>query len=130
MTDNKYSKSARAFRLAGRIIGLIVAVFILIFLIGETANEITEGGWETITTEGILLGILMITAFFGCIISWWRERLAMAILLLVSIGIGIHIGFSAGRNHFLAWAMVGLPFLLTAALLFLGWWLDRRGRNH
>ena len=98
MTDNKYHKSAKAFRLAGRIIGLIVAAFILIFLIGETANEISDGGWK-------------------------------ALLLLASIGIGIHIGFSAGRNHFLAWLIVGLPFLITAALLFVGWWLERRGRK-
>jgi len=126
MTDNKYSKSARAFRLAGRIIGLIVAAFILIFLIGETANEISDGGWKTITIGGIMLGILMLIALAGCILSWWKERVAMALLVLASVGLGIHIGFSAGRNHFLAWLMVGLPFLITAALLFVGWWLERK----
>jgi len=127
MMDNRLAKSARAFRLAGRIIGLIVAVFILIFLIGESTSDIAGEGWETITASGILLGVLMLTALAGCILSWWKEKLAMALLLLVSIGLGIHIAFSAGRNHFLAWLMVGLPFLITAALLATGWWLERKG---
>ena len=126
MTNKKYARAAEAFRLTGRIIGLIVAVFILIFLIGESTSDIAGEGWETITASGIVLGVLMLIALAGCIISWWKEKLAIALLLAVSIGLGIHIAFYAGRNHFLTWLMVGLPFLLTATLLFTGWWLERK----
>ena len=127
MAQGKYKKASEACRLAGRFIGLVASVFILIFIIGETASDIGNDGWRVVSADGILLGILMLAALAGCTLSWWRERLATVILLLVSIGLGIHIAFYAGRNHFLAWMMVGFPFLFTAALLWLGLWLEKRG---
>ena len=79
-----------------------------------------------IETAGILLAALSAVALAGCILSWWRERLAGILLVLVSIGLGIHIGAFAGRNHFLAWSMVGLPYLVAGGLLLSAWWLERK----
>lgn len=103
---------------AARIIGLVMAGFFLVVLIGETVGEILDEGREAIETAGILLGILQGLALLGTIVSWWRERLASILLAAASIGLGIHIAEYAGRNHFLAWLAVGLPYLV-ASILFL-----------
>lgn len=113
-------------RIAGRVIGLVIAGFFLVFLIGGAINEAIAEEPEAITIEGILLGVLIVIALAGIILSWWRERLAVILLVLVSIGLGIHIGICAGRNHFLAWSIWGLPFLVAGGLLLYAWWLERK----
>ena len=70
---------------------------------------------------GILIGVLGIIGLTGCIVSWWREELAAILLVLTAVGFGIHIGIYAGRNHFLAWLMLGFPYLVAAMLLFYSW---------
>jgi predicted RND superfamily exporter protein len=106
---------------------MVAAGFFLVFLIGEAISEAIAENWEaTIGVEGILLAILIVIALLGSILSWWRERLAVILLVLVSIGLGIHIGVYAGRNHFLAWSMVGLPYLVAGGLLLYAWWLERK----
>ena len=97
-------------------------------LIGSAIAEVLTEGLEPITIEGILLGVLGAIGLVGCIVSWWRERLAGILLVLTALGLGIHIGVIAGRNHILAWSMVGLPYLVAAVLLFYSWWLLRKTR--
>jgi len=94
-------------------------------LIGAVFAQLT-GGSEPITIAGITLGVLAAIALAGSILSWWREQLAVVLLILASIGFGIHIGIFAGHNHLLAWSMIGLPYLVAAALLFESWWLTRK----
>jgi hypothetical protein len=101
-----------------RVIGLVMAGFFLVFLIGEAVGEYLDQGREAIETAGILLGVLLGLALLGTLLSWWRERLASILLAIASIGLGIHIALYAGRNHFLAWLMIGLPYLV-ASILFL-----------
>jgi hypothetical protein len=116
---------ARAMTLAGRIIGLIVAIFMAIMVIGSAAGEIIEDEPIPFDVEGVTLGIITIVALAGCILSWWRERLAGILLVLVAIGLAIHIGICAGRNHILAWTTLGLPYLIAGGLLFGSWRLSR-----
>jgi hypothetical protein len=123
------SKYAQGFLAAGRILGLGISLFLLIFVVGEATSDIIENGWGTFTPDAAWLAVLLLAGLAGALLSWWHEKPASIILLLVSIGLGIHIAFYAGRNHFLAWLMVGFPFLLTAALLAVGWWLERRGKG-
>ncbi len=87
-------------------------------LIGEGIVDVVDEGLEQVSMAGILLGVFGGLALAGCIASWWRERLAGVLLVLVSAGLGIHIGVYAGRNHFLVWLMLGLPYLV-AGVLFL-----------
>ena len=101
-------------RWSGRVIGLIAALFLVAMLIGAAVTE----GVEPIGTAGITLGLLGVMALASCIISWWREGLAGILLVLTAAGLGAHIGVFAGRNHFLAWLMVGLPYLVAGLLLF------------
>ena len=124
--ESKQHLLAKGMRRAGRIIGLVAAGFFLVILVGEAIGEAIGEGGEVIETAGILLAALSAVALAGCILSWWRERLAGILLVLVSVGLGIHIGVYAGHNHFLAWSMVGLPYLIAGGLLLSAWWLERK----
>jgi hypothetical protein len=124
MTDDKQYNLAAAMRFIGRAIGFTAALFMMVMLIGGAFAETGP-----VKTAGILLAIIGAAALAGCILSFWRERLAIVLLLLVAIGLGIHIGVYAGRNHFVTWLVLGLPYLAAAALLFCGWWLERKGLN-
>jgi hypothetical protein len=113
-------------RLAGQIIGFVITVFGGIMLIGEAVGEFTQRGWAVITEAtpadpGVLLLIIGAVALAGCILSFWRERTSGIMLVAVAGALAAHIAVFAGRNHLLAWSMVGLPYLV-AGVLFLNSW--------
>lgn len=76
-------RTALRLRLAARIIGFGNVSFVMSFLIGETCTEYLTRGWEALSLEGALVGMMAGLALAGCIVSWWREHLA-GILLIVS----------------------------------------------
>jgi len=128
--DGKQYRLAKRMRWAARVIGLVAAGFCLLMLIGSAISEVLTEGWQTTSKadiiQGTLIGVLGAIGLAGCIVSWWRERLAGILLVLTAAGFGIHIGLCAGRNHFLAWLMVGFPYLVAAVLLFNSWRLSRK----
>jgi len=129
MLGSKQYRLAKRMRWAARIIGLLAAGFCLLMLIGSTVAEVLAEGWKPINADivvGILIGVLGAIGLAGCIMSWWRERLASSLLVLTAAGFGIHIGLFAGRNHFLAWLMMGFPYLIASVLLFNSWLLSRK----
>ncbi len=126
MLESKQERLAKRMRWAARVIGLLAAGFLLTMLIGAAIAEVLTEISEPITIEGILLGILGAIALAGCIISWWWERLAGILLVFTAVGLGIHIGICAGRNHFLAWLMVGFPYLVAGGLFLTSWRLSRK----
>ena len=125
MLQSKRYRLAKRMRWAARVIGLIAVAFLGTMLIGSAIAEALTTGLESITIEGILLGVLGAVALAGCIVSWWRERLAGILLVATAVGFGIHIGIFAGHNHFLAWLMVGFPYLVAGGLLLTSWWLSK-----
>lgn len=117
-------------RWAGRIIALVITVFGGIMLIGEAVEEYLQGGWAAIappspTDAGFLLVIIGAFALVGCILSWWRERPGGILLIAVAAALGAHIANFAGRNHMLAWSMLGLPYLVAGILLLNSWRLSQ-----
>ncbi len=130
MLENKQHRLAKRMRWAARIIGLLAAVVCLSILIGEAVNEVLTGAWATTSQtdiiQGSLIGVLGAIGLAGCIVSWWRERLASILLVLTAAGFGIHIGLCARRNHFLAWLMVGFPYLIASVLFFNSWRLSMK----
>ena len=129
MLGSKQYRLAKRMRWTARIIGLLAAGFCLLMMIGSTVAEVLAEGWKPINTDtvvGILIGVLGAIALAGCIVSWWRERLASILLVLTAVGFGIHIGLWAGRNHFLVWLMMGFPYLIASVLFFNSWLLSRK----
>ena len=118
---SKQERQVKRMRLAARIIALGAAGFLLISMIGSAIAEAPAEGSETAAIEGILLVVIGGVALAGGILSWWRERLAGILLVLAAMAMGIHIGVVAGRNQFIVWLVMGLPFLV-AGLLFLSSW--------
>ena len=121
--SNQY-RLAKRMRWAARAIGLVAAVFFIGMLIGSAVSE----GVGPMTIESTTLVLLGAIGLAGCIVSWWRERLSAILLVLTAVGFGIHIGICAGRNHFLAWLIIGLPYLVAGILIFSSWRLSRKTR--
>ena len=130
MFGNKQYRLAKRMRWAARIIGLLAAGLVLALLTASTIAEVLAGDWATTSQadiiQGSLIGVLGAIALAGCIVSWWRERLASILLVLTAVGFGIHIGLFAGRNHFLVWLMMGFPYLIASVLFFYSLRLSRK----
>ena len=126
MLGNDKSHIAKRVRLTARVIGLLAAGGWLIALIGLAIIDIRDRGWEAIELVGTLLYLITAIALAGCILSWWRERLAGILLILAAVGQGVHIGVYAGRNHFLVWLMVGFPYLVAGVLFLISWRLSKK----
>ena len=123
LKGQKY-RIARPLRWAGRAIGTIAAVFFAGMLIGSAASE----GVGPMTIESGTLVLLGVAALAGCIASWWRDMTASILLVLTSIGLGVHIGCFAGHNHVLAWLIIGVPYLVAGILVLSARQLSRRDR--
>lgn len=123
-------RSAKVTLWTGRIIALLVSIFWLLAISAGTAHDVTtDNGLElsgSDVVQGALIAVIAAIALAGCIFSWWRLRLSALLLIIASAGMGIHIAFNAGRNHFFAWTVSGLPFLIAGALFLGSWWVSRR----
>jgi len=94
-------------------------------LIGEAVGEFLSHGFVTTSIEGSLLVLIGIVTLAGCVLSWRQDLLAGILLVITSAGLGVHIGIFAGRNHFIVWSMLGLPYLIAGLLLFCAWQLSK-----
>ena len=126
MAESNQLRSVKRMRGAGRIIGMGITAFFLTFLIGEAVGEITGTSTEPFTMEGITLGLLGGIGLAGCVLCGWKERLAGILLITAAVGLGIHIGICAGRNHLMTWSMLGLPYLLAGLLILNSWRLSKK----
>ena len=124
MLGSSQYRLAKRMRWAARAIGLVAAVFFIGMLIGSAVSE----GVGPMTIESTTLVLLGAVALAGCITSWWRDRTAGILLVLTAVGFGIHIGICAGRNHFLAWLIIGLPYLVAGILILSSWRLSKKTR--
>ena len=118
-------RRAKRMRLAARVIGIGMTVFGGAMLIGEAVSEFLKGGSVPIEPAGGLLVVIGAVALAGLILSFRYERLGGILLVACSGGLGAHIAVYAGRNHALAWAMVGLPYLVSGVLFLNAWRLSR-----
>lgn len=94
-------------------------------LIGEAVSAFRKGDFVPPELAGVLLVVIGLVALAGLILSWRWEKLAGIMLVAVAAAMGAHIAVYAGRNHALAWAMVGLPFLVSGVLFLNAWRLSR-----
>ena len=104
---------AKRMKLAGQIIGLVTAGFVLTLLIGETAK----------TAEVVIMGVISGIALAGCILSWWRLRPAGILLIVAAVlqGTGIPPLPALIPQDARVWAIVGLPYLVAGVLFIRSW---------
>ena len=121
LKGQKY-RIARPLRWVGRIIASIAAIWFVLMLIG---SAITEGVGPLPIESGTLV-LIGVVGLAGCIASWWRDMTAGILLVLTSIGLGVHIGCFAGHSHVLAWLIIGLPYLVAGVLLLYSRWLSKQ----
>ena len=123
MLASRQYRLAQRMRLAARIIGFGVVGFVLTFLIGETSAEFLAKGWEAISTEVILIGVITGVALAGCILSWGRERLAGILLIVSAVLCATNIPPLQPLipHDVRVWLIIGLPRLV-AGVLFLNSW--------
>jgi len=126
MSVKNPERVAKRLRWTGRIICLILTVIGGTILIGESVDEFVSQGSLATSAEGITLLLIGLVALAGCILSWWRDLPAGILLVVTSVGLGVHIAICAGRNHFFAWSVMGLPYLIAGVLLLYAWRLSRQ----
>ena len=119
-----------------------VTLFGTMMAIGEGIQSVLIEGFGPInsllTWGGLLIVLSMLTALAGCIVSWWRVRLAGILLVLTFIELSI-AGILAGgpvdlperfslpvilANMGQA-SIMGSPFLVAGVLLLVSWHLSR-----
>jgi hypothetical protein len=91
-------RAAKGMRWAARIIGLPVTVFGFMMAIGEGVQSIQTEGFGPINLTffgGAFIVLSMVAAMAGCIISWWRLRVAGVLLVATFFGL-IIAGILAG----------------------------------
>lgn len=117
----KVYQLAKRIRWAARAVSSVAALCFVGMLIGSAVAE----GVGPITIENTTLVLLGAVGSAGCIASWWRDTAAGILLVLTSVGLGVHIGYFAGHNHVLAWSIIGLPYLVAGVLLLQAYRLSR-----
>ena len=130
MVGSKQHRLAKLMRWVARVIGLLAAALILTMVIASAIAEVLTEGWgatnQAEMIQGALIGVLGALGLSGCIVSWWRQRLASILLVLTAVGFAIHIGIVAGHGHFLTWSIMGLPYLIAGVLFYISWRLSTK----
>ena len=116
-----------------RITGLIVLVFFLVLLVGETIDTIQEEGFK-FDVESLYIILPIVIAVAGYILSWWHKVIGGSLLILVSIIFGILIPMAARQHQVTAsdfrplmgWLVLGLPLLIIGGLFLISAYLDRK----
>jgi hypothetical protein len=143
LSATKRYRLAKGLRWAARIIGLPATLFGAMMAIGEGIQSLLTEGFGPInsplTWGGSLIVLSMVVALAGCIVSWWRLRLAGILLVLTFIGL-ITAGILAGgpvdlperfslplilANMGRA-SIMGSPFLIAGVLFLVSWCLSRQ----
>jgi CHASE2 domain-containing sensor protein len=122
--NGRYQLAGRL-RLAARIIGFGMVGFGGAMLIGEAVIAFRKGEFVQPELAGVLLVVIGLVALAGLILSWRWEKLAGIMLVAVAAAMGAHIATYASRNYALAWATVGLPFLVSGVLFLNAWRISR-----
>ena len=122
---------ARILRIVAKVIGIVVAVFFLMMLIGDAEMAITSDTFTGITAEWlfILIPVIIALAAFG--IAWRRELLGGILLipayLILSFSPAVHSIFYNPEFRIVGGMFLfALPFLVAAVLFIAAAWLSRQ----
>jgi hypothetical protein len=122
---------ARILRIIAKVIGIIVAVFFLVMLIGDAEKAITSDTFTGITPEWLFIFIPVLIALAAFFVAWRWELLGGILLILayliLSFSPAVHSIFY--RPEFrIAGSMFlfALPFLVAGVLFIAATWLSAR----
>jgi hypothetical protein len=133
MTGTESSRASVTIGWIARIIGLIILVFLLMILIGETVTSIQDETFK-FDVESLYIIIPTVIALTAYILSWWHKTLGGSLLILVSITFGI-LPYISVRQHqeswsisqaLQGWLILGLPFFIIGVLFLISAFLDRK----
>ena len=142
MSATKQQRLAKGMRWAARIIGIPVTAFGAMMAIGEGVQSVLTEGFGPVNLVffgGSFIVLSMMSALAGCIISWWRVRLAGILLILTFLEL-ITAGILAGGSvdlperfslpfilaNIMQASIMGSPFLIAGVLFLISWWLSRK----
>lgn len=113
-------------RWAARIIGLYMTLSLLFSMVltgfKEGFGELQDYSMAFV----IGMTFVIVIALVGCIISWWRQWLAGALLILTWVAIGVVLYVTTGTPILDAFLNESLIFLVAGVLFLLSWWLSRK----
>ena len=126
MLSNRNStvRAAQWLRRIARLIGSLAAVFWVFSLTASFIGEVISDSF-TWSSEGAILGGLMIVSVIGVLVAWRRERTGGVILVLCGLALSVFAYISAGQNKAFAVLVSGVPFLVPGVLFLLSWWMSR-----
>lgn len=125
-------RAARVLRIIARVIGIIVAVFFLVMLIGDVEIAVRSQGFEGITSEWLFIIIPLIVSLAAFVYAWWREFTGgiflLAGYLLLSFSPSVHsIFYKEEPQFYFGMFYFAVPFLVAGVLFIIASLLDRSG---
>ena len=95
-------------RWTARILGLLIAVFAATMAIG---SAVAEAG-EPVTGTGVGVAVFVVCIIVGMLLAWRWEKLGGISGILVGVGFGFFVYFTAGRNEVPAAVLLSLPIVI------------------
>ncbi len=97
-------------RWAARILGLLIAVFVATMGIGTAVAEQEE----PVTGTGVGVAVFAVWIFVTMLAGWRWEKLGGISGVLLGVGFGLFVYFTAGRNEILAAVLMSVPIIIVS----------------
>lgn len=101
---------------AARIIGLAATLMWTFVLVASAIDE----GIDGFQGEGAILAGLILIAVTGVLTAFFNEEFGGTFTLVAGIALSVFAVVSAGRNHWLAVIVSGVPFVVAGVLFLIG----------
>ena len=102
----------------GRVLGTALsAIWLLIFLAGLIAGDDEVTVDDDAAIQGAVLTLLGLAAIAGFALSFRRNRQGALLTLVVGCLLCVFALVTAGRNHWLAGLVSGVPWIVVAGLI-------------
>jgi hypothetical protein len=131
--------TAKALRWIGRIIGIPVIVFFLVFGLGYFIDTLVKEGLQEAVNgvDGLIMAATILLATAGIILSWWKLLPAGIILILAYLLGGIgggwgaaqHVGFYNWQQFRDLWTLPGMVYLVSGILFLISHHLTITGKT-
>lgn len=110
---------AKGMRWTGRIVASISVIWFLTVVI-VAISVATRRPFDipfTFNLETTTFIGLELVGLAGLILTWRKEVVASGLLIIASVGLGINMFVDYQPSDFLAWTVIGLPYLIGSILI-------------